>query len=98
MIENFLKLSRSLTVAAHLRISQTTQIDWVENSKTRAEEECYTRDSEVVRSRRMRHFERLRRVTLAESVERPQGRRITELDRWGVDAVVARDRSSLEKQ
>jgi hypothetical protein len=60
-------------------ISQTMHVDWIESSEGGAREECRTRNSEVVRSRRLRHFEGFRCVTFVESAERPQRRQTQEM-------------------
>ena len=69
MIENFLKLGGCLAVAAHAGISEATHVDWIESSEEGAGEECCAWNSKVVRSGGLRHFERLRRVTLIQSFE-----------------------------
>ena len=80
MIKKLSKFSRGLALAAQPGISQTTHVDWIESSEKGATIVCRTRNSEVVRSGGLRHFERFRCVTLVESVEPAQRGQVTELD------------------
>ena len=80
MIKNFLKLSRGLAMTAQPGISQATHINRIHRSNEGTRVECRTRNSEVVRSRDLCHFERFRCVALVESFECPQRRQVAELD------------------
>src|ERR1035438_10004008 len=81
MIKNLLKLSRCLAMSAHMGVSEATHVDWIESSEEGGVEVCGARNSKVVRSGGLRHFERFRWIALVESFECPQHRQVTELDR-----------------
>src|ERR1035437_4329181 len=80
MIKNFLKLSRCLAMAAHAGISEAAHVDRIESSEEGGAI-CGARNSKVVRSGGLRHFERFCWIALVESFECPQRRQGTELDR-----------------
>ena len=58
---------------------EAAHIDGIESSEESAAVVGCTRNAEFVRNGDSRHFERLHRVVMVESFERPQHRHVTEL-------------------
>ena len=81
MIQKFLKLDRSIAVAAYPGICEATDVDGIQSSKERARVVRGARDGKLVWNGLLRHFNRLLRVTLVQSFEASQCRQVTELDR-----------------
>ena len=85
MIQNLLKFSRCLAMAAHPGICKATHVDRIHRSEKCARIKGCAGNSDVIRCRHLRHFERFRCVNwverLVESFERPQSGQVTELDR-----------------
>src|ERR1017187_9993615 len=95
MIEKFLKLSRCLAMSAHMGVSEATHVNWIESSEEGGVEVCGARNSKVVRSGGLRHFERFRWIALVQSFECPQHRQVTELDRRILRVALSKFRCDL---